>query len=147
MPTTLFSTATAKIMAARSAEARRAASHQLKALRQFALHHAATKPPAQPPAEPQDHAQLRLARVRRQIDLLDKRIESLIEDADEGAAQAIDRLVSAQARLAEQERVLSGRPLPGSLRPRAAGARSRPGAVGPAAEEGVGPEAGMPGAS
>ena len=31
--------------------------------------------------------------------------------------QKLDRLASAQARLSEQERVLSGRPLPGSLKP------------------------------
>jgi hypothetical protein len=31
----------------------------------------------------------------------------------------IDRLASAQARLAEQERLLAGRPLPGSRRPAA----------------------------
>ena len=33
--------------------------------------------------------------------------------------QAIDRLASAIAKLGEQERILSGRPLPGSQRPRA----------------------------
>ncbi len=31
--------------------------------------------------------------------------------------QKLDRLASAQTRLAEQERIMSGRPLPGSRRP------------------------------
>jgi hypothetical protein len=34
--------------------------------------------------------------------------------------QAIDRIASASARISEQERILSGRPLPGSQRPRLA---------------------------
>jgi hypothetical protein len=38
--------------------------------------------------------------------------------ADEEDPQKLDRLASAQARLSEQERILDGRPLPGSRRPR-----------------------------
>jgi hypothetical protein len=53
----------------------------------------------------------RLARVRRQLDRLDGLM------AAEKDPQRIDRLASAQYRLAEQERILSGRPLPGSRRP------------------------------
>jgi hypothetical protein len=54
---------------------------------------------------------LRLSRVRAQLTQLDKMI------AEETDAQKIDRLASAQSRLAEQERLLTGTPLPGSLRP------------------------------
>ena len=55
----------------------------------------------------------RVARVRRQLDRID---EMMMEEMD---PQKLDRLASAQARLSEQERVLSGTPLPGSLRPAA----------------------------
>jgi hypothetical protein len=55
----------------------------------------------------------RLARVRLQLDRLDKMMMS------EKDPQKLDRLASAQARLAEQERILNGRPLPGSRRPAA----------------------------
>lgn len=53
-----------------------------------------------------------LTRTRKQLD----RLFSLM--GDETDPQKLDRLASAIARLAEQERQLSGRPLPGSLRPR-----------------------------
>lgn len=53
-----------------------------------------------------------LSRTRKQLD----RLFSLMEE--EIDPQKLDRLASAIARLAEQERQLSGRPLPGSLRPR-----------------------------
>ena len=53
-----------------------------------------------------------LARVRLQLD----KISDMFNEATEAAE--LDRLASAQARLAEQERILSGRPLPGSLRPK-----------------------------
>ncbi len=57
-----------------------------------------------------------LARVRLQ---LDKVFEAFVIEADKSNSDAskLDRLASAQARLSEQERILSGRPMPGSLRP------------------------------
>ena len=55
----------------------------------------------------------RLARVRVQLDRLD---EMMLREEN---PQAIDRLAAAAARLAEQERIMDGRPLPGQLRPRA----------------------------
>jgi hypothetical protein len=55
----------------------------------------------------------RLMRVRKQLDRLDNMIEAETDPAK------LDRLASAQARLAEQERQLAGRPLPGSFRPAA----------------------------
>lgn len=58
-----------------------------------------------------DYQQERLARVRKQLNKLDRMIE------EEEDPQKLDRLASAQSRLAKQEQELSGRPLPGSLRP------------------------------
>ena len=58
----------------------------------------------------------RLARVRVQLDLLDKRItEQMLKPHPDG--QLLNWLCQAQARLAEQQRQLAGWPLPGSLRP------------------------------
>jgi hypothetical protein len=54
----------------------------------------------------------RLSRVRLQLDRVDGMVMT------EKDPQKLDRLASAQARLAEQERIMSGRPLPGSMRPR-----------------------------
>jgi len=53
-----------------------------------------------------------LKRVRKQLVKLFEFMEA------ESDPQKIDRLASALARLAELERQLSGRPLPGSLKPR-----------------------------
>lgn len=60
----------------------------------------------------------RLNRVRAQLDLIDKRIA---EQANKGVidGQTLNWLATAQARLSEQERILTGRALPGSLRPSA----------------------------
>jgi hypothetical protein len=55
----------------------------------------------------------RLARVRAQLDAVDKEIE----DSISGDSKRLKELTDAQSRLAEQERLLSGRPLPGSRRP------------------------------
>jgi hypothetical protein len=44
------------------------------------------------------------------------RIDGMIEK--ETDPMKLDRLASAQARLAEQERLLAGRPMPGSFRPK-----------------------------
>ena len=53
----------------------------------------------------------KLARVRGQIE----RIDGLMEEVTE--PQAADRFCAALARLYEIERILAGRPLPGSMRP------------------------------
>lgn len=58
-----------------------------------------------------EYSQRRLARVRLQLDRLDKMMMEVNDP------QKLDRIASAVARLAEQERQLSGRPLPGTLRP------------------------------
>lgn len=61
--------------------------------------------------KPDDYMLRRLTRVRGQLDRLDVMMQT------ETDPQKLDRLASAQAKLAEQERQLAGRPLPGSLRP------------------------------
>jgi hypothetical protein len=58
-----------------------------------------------------DYVGQRLLRVR----VLLNRIDEMMSKEED--PQKIDRLGSAQARLAEQERILFGRPLPGSKRP------------------------------
>lgn len=138
MPRIPFTAATAAAMAARAHESRR---NRLIAAREIATN--AIVAPQSPNATSHYQAS-RLARVRVMMDNIDKKISSLINEADAEVASAIDRLVSAQARLAEQERVLSGRPLPGSLRPRAS-KQSGPSKSSQAiADEGV--EDGMPNA-
>jgi len=57
------------------------------------------------------YVEQRLTRVRKQLDRLDDLLSK------ETNPQRLDRLASAQYRLSEQERILSGRPLPGSRRP------------------------------
>jgi hypothetical protein len=91
--------ANAREMAARSHEARRQ--------RQSARENAPELPELD-----EDYADHRLARVRAQLDRVD---QMMMKEAD---PQKLDRLASAQARLAEQERILDGRPLPGSLKPK-----------------------------
>ena len=64
------------------------------------------------PLEPPDaYVARRLARVRVQLDRLDTMLLA------ENDAQKLDRLASAQLRVSEQERILAGRPLPGSFKP------------------------------
>lgn len=70
--------------------------------------------PIQPCNEPQENDTFRLTQLaitRAQI----KNVNKLI--GDEQDAVKLDRLASALSRLLEAERQLSGRPLPGSLRP------------------------------
>jgi hypothetical protein len=68
--------------------------------------------PEQPAEQPLTRYKLdRLRRVRKQIE----RIDSMLEEEDDPGK--LDRLASASMRLSDQERVLRGEPLPGSLRP------------------------------
>lgn len=57
------------------------------------------------------YTRTRAERVRLQLDRVDA---MMLVESD---PQKLDRLASAQARLSEQERILAGRPLPGSYRP------------------------------
>lgn len=95
-----FSAANAKEMAARS--------HLLRKQRVQELRLAANPVPL--PAD-DSYVERRLSRVRQQIEVLSDMLES------ESDPQKIDRLASAIARLAEYERQLANRPLPGSRRP------------------------------
>jgi hypothetical protein len=58
-----------------------------------------------------DFSSLRLVRVREELTRLDKLLKAETDPVK------LDKLASALSRLAEQERQLAGRPLPGSLRP------------------------------
>lgn len=88
------------------------------------------------PLEPADergdaYALRRLSRVRTQLDLIDQRINDIASKPSPDG-QTLSWLCAAQERLSEQERVLAGRPLPGSIRPRAPReGRQRAGAVRP----------------
>jgi hypothetical protein len=79
------------------------------------------------------YAERRLARVRKQLDMLDDEISAELRKKHPDG-QRIDRLAAASSRLAEQERLLDGRPMPGSLRPKTDGRRARMDAAEPAAE-------------
>lgn len=94
-----ITTANAKELAAKSVQARR----EKRALPVM---------PLLPDLIEQDVYRMdRLKRVRMQLDNLDRLILA------ERDPVKLDRFASAQARLAEQERILAGRPLPGSYRP------------------------------
>lgn len=100
-----ITSANARDMAAKSAEARRLQGTE-QALERFE-----PVPVLLNPGVPEIYTRTRLARVRAQLDRLDAMI------LKERNPQFLDRLAAAQAKLAEQERVLDGRPLPGSHKP------------------------------
>jgi len=118
-----INSANAREFAAKSHEARRqnklrreqeAMEAKLAALQQQQN----PKPVATPESEDSKFILSRLVRVRKQLD----RIDSMIEK--EKDPMKLDRLASAQARLAEQERLLAGRPMPGSLKPKASSTKA-----------------------
>ena len=75
------------------------------------------EPEPQPAPSPQaaeiadDFTVRKLARVREQIDSVEKLLDAATEP------QAVDRFANALTRLYDLERILAGRPLPGSRRP------------------------------
>lgn len=106
-----------------------------------------TPPPTAPSTE-ERYPRMRLAVVRAQIALIDAAImaEAGLNRPD---GQRLNWLAAAQEKLAEQERLLAGRPLPGSRKPpieRGTPTRSRPDVIftvpaDPAGQaEGEGPE-------
>lgn len=100
-----FTAENAAEMGRKSAEARRAREEMYRAAANIAVD------------DPNlDFTQATLARVRMQLDLVNKRLTEALE-RDRLDPGAIDRLASAQSRLSEQERILAGRPTPGSLKP------------------------------
>lgn len=68
------------------------------------------------PAEDDPFVIRTIARVRKQINKIELRLSEVLE-AEELDASGVDRLCSAISRLADLERTLSGRPLPGSRKP------------------------------
>jgi hypothetical protein len=90
----------------------------------------------QPQAAPQNPAAdgfvlACLARTRAQLNALDEMLNRVLSvDADKVDGQLIDRLASAKARFHDVERILAGRPTPGSRRP----APDRPKRTGPSAD-------------
>ena len=104
----LFNSQNAREMAARSAESRRRAAAE--AAQRLSELQEASAQAATVTADSDDYVRKRLACVRAQLALLDAR---MLTETD---PQKLDRLASAQSRLAVQEQNLAGRPLPGSLR-------------------------------
>lgn len=104
----VFTSLNAVEMGKRSAAARAA-----KAQRRLS---AASEPLAAPLPTVDDYTKLRLSCVRGQLAQVDRAI--LLEAGkDHPDGQRLNWLAAAQERLAEQERILAGRPLPGSRRP------------------------------
>jgi hypothetical protein len=104
----LFTSANARAMAARAVQARA----DRKALAGHVPEQAKISWNA-PTDTGTDHYRVkRLLRTRRQIDMLDKQLESTTD------YKALKSIADAIARLSEIERLLAGRPLPGSNRPR-----------------------------
>jgi hypothetical protein len=103
-----FTAANAREMAARSHEARRLRPASGKPAGEFSPQ----SPQMYPLQAADSYVSERLSCVRLQLDRVDGMMMT------EKDPQKLDRLASAQARLAEQERILNGRPLPGSMRPR-----------------------------
>ena len=107
-----FNSANAREMAAKS--------HAARLQRLASGTQAAETFPQTPQGGPHDAAgayvSRRLARVRAQLDLVDKAFETEATKANPDG-QRLNWFAQAQERLSEQERLLSGRPLPGSRRP------------------------------
>jgi hypothetical protein len=84
-----------------------------------------------PPPVDESYRSQRLSRVRGQLAIVDREIE-LCAGKD---SKRLKELTDAQARLAEQERQLAGRPLPGSMRPTKARRESASADPSPIAED------------
>lgn len=80
----------------------------------------------QPAANPADdgYSLQVLTRTRRQLDLVAERILEELQRNKPDSRRLRD-LSDAQRHLAEQERILAGRPMPGSLRPSSSKSNSR----------------------
>ncbi len=110
-------------------QARAARAKRTELIRAKAIENQPTleqNPTAQSPAE-QTGAYLseQLARVRKHLDRVDAQMEKAKDPLD------VERLARARNTLAEQERILAGRPLPGSHRPTAPRGRGSAASVEP----------------
>src|SRR5262245_45793669 len=110
MPRVLFTRENAREMAARSNAIQRERRRESQTL-------APLSPPATGDHDP--YVASRLMRVREQLNRLDSMMSK------ETDPNKLDRLASAQSKVAEQERILDGRPLPGQRRPPPEVARRR----------------------
>ena len=106
-----FTAQTARLAAQRSVASRAIASQRRK-----------EQPKAEPLPKPaavqavDDYAQAVLERTRTQLDLVAQRITEELE-SDMPDTRRLRDLADAQHKLSEQERILAGRPLPGSKKP------------------------------
>ncbi len=116
-----FNADNAREMAARSLQARKANEEKRRQL----LAQAAAQAES---ITADDYLSRRVLRVRTQIELLSQRIDEELEKRS-ADGQKLNWLCSALERLQEQERELSGRPLPGTLKPRPE--PGRPQRIGP----------------
>lgn len=80
--------------------------------------------PTNEPHEADEFRRMRLSRVRAQLNALDKAMADELAK-DKLDASKLDRLASAAIRLNEQERQLSNRSLPPTLKANAVAARAR----------------------
>lgn len=108
-PFKVWTRAEAVEMGRKSGEARRARAVQLKILRQGRERERAKPKPVLSEAEAYRVKRLKI--VRAQIQHVDQLLEGSID------AQQISQLATASAKLAEQERLLAGRPTPGASKP------------------------------
>ena len=108
----LITTETAREMAARFAEFRRL--NPLRAVPPGYKLVPADYPEHVPASD--DYPAVVLARTRTQLDLVGQQITTELEREKPDSRRLRD-LTDAQTRLSEQERILAGRPLPGSRRP------------------------------
>ena len=76
----------------------------------------AQRPPQLPADSPDDFVSRKLERVRLQWGKLDVMLDEALDKSPLDAG-AVDRIAAAICRVAELERTLSGRPMPGSFRP------------------------------
>jgi hypothetical protein len=100
----------ARLMTARAIAARRQQAAERKARAAFQPAPAPAQPPTQTDHDP--YVSERISQVREHIARLSDKLNR------ENDPQRINWLAAAQERLAEQERILAGRPLPGSRRPK-----------------------------
>lgn len=123
MPTPLITRENAVEFAHRSAESRR--RNRAARIEQAARERQALEDLARITVPNDEYVQKRLARVRAQLDKIDAQL------LNEHDPQRVERLAAASSRLAEQERVLAGRPAPGAYRPSAPRRRVEPEALVP----------------
>jgi len=101
----LFTKENARQFQAKAVESRRRNAELREAERLAALQ----RPPTEP--QPESYPQQRLLRVRALLDDVDEQLSKTRDPQDR------ERLARAANVLSEQERILAGRPLPGSRRP------------------------------